>query len=122
MFKPRVLRHTLAQTDRERSRSKEAAEREKKIEEARQISDESQQEDGSDQSGLEEEDEYEVEQLNDESLEKQYLKLVEYKNNLYKIEMLIKIEEDPSQAEEFVKLKNNLMQAVAYQEESIKLT
>lgn len=58
----------------------------------------------------------------DESLDKQYTKLIEYKNNLYKIDTLISLEKDEKAISELHKLKNNLQQAITYQEENIKMT
>lgn len=58
----------------------------------------------------------------DETLDKQYTKLIEYKNNLYKIETLMSLEKDDKTMTELAKLKNNLKQAISYQEENIKLT
>lgn len=66
--------------------------------------------------------ESEYDHRQDESLDKQYTKLIEYKNNLYKIDTLIGLERDEKSLSELNKLKGNLQQAITYQEENIRLT
>lgn len=58
---------------------------------------------------------------NHESLEELYTTLIEYKNNLFKIEALISIEKKESEMAVLVNCKNQLNQAIQYQEGVIKL-
>lgn len=68
------------------------------------------------------ESEHSYDHANDESLEAQYTKLIEYKNSLFKIETLISVTQEEKHIEEYSKLKKNLQQAISYQEEAIKLS
>lgn len=57
----------------------------------------------------------------EETLEEMYTKLIEYKNNVFKLEALIGIEDPASaKAKELTAMKNQLSQAISYQEETIK--
>ncbi len=51
-----------------------------------------------------------------------YLKLMQYKNNLFKLDTLIQLEKDPSTHEELVAMRGDLLQAISYQEDVVKFT
>ena len=51
-----------------------------------------------------------------------YKRLIEYKNNLFKIDTLISLEKDSDTIQELRSLRTNLVEAISYQEETIKLT
>jgi len=51
-----------------------------------------------------------------------YKKLLEYKNNLFKIDALLSIEREIETQEELTKLRGDLLQAISYQEDMIKFT
>ena len=56
-----------------------------------------------------------------ESLEDMYMKLIDYKNNIFKLNALIDLEDPESdKIKQLKKMKNELKQAVSHQEESIK--
>ena len=95
--------------ERSRSKSKESAGREASEREEEDSVEESQ------------DSSHEYNGDNHESLDKMYTSLIEYKNNLFKIDTLISIEKDEAQVAEFVKFKNNLNQAIEYQENNIKI-
>jgi len=59
-------------------------------------------------------------QSEDEALITLYKRLIEYKNNLFKIDTLISLEKDVDTITELRSLKNNLVEAISYQEETIK--
>jgi hypothetical protein len=69
------------------------------------------------------EDDQSDEEIQDDeySLEELYKKLINYKNNLFKIDTLISIEKDEGKMEKYKKLRASLTQAIAYQDEAIKL-
>lgn len=58
---------------------------------------------------------------NKKTLEELYTDLIEYKNNLFKIETLMALERDDSELEIFAQMKTSLKQAIAYQVDAIKL-
>lgn len=58
---------------------------------------------------------------NKKTLEELYTDLIEYKNNLFKIETLMALERDDSELETFAQMRNSLKQAIAYQVDAIKL-
>lgn len=49
-----------------------------------------------------------------------YKKLIEYKNNLFKIDTLLSLDQDEATKEELSTLRNDLVQAISYQEDVIK--
>jgi hypothetical protein len=51
-----------------------------------------------------------------------YLKLMQYKNNLFKLDTLIQLEKDSSTHEELVGMRGDLLQAISYQEDVVKFT
>ena len=51
-----------------------------------------------------------------------YKKLIEYKNNLFKIDALLAIEKEPETLEELTKLRAELIPSISYQEDVIKFT
>ena len=51
-----------------------------------------------------------------------YKKFMNYKNNLFKLEALISLENDQSSKEELQSMKSDLLQAISYQEDVIKFT
>jgi len=51
-----------------------------------------------------------------------YQKLLEYKNNLFKIDALLAIEKEQETQDELSKLRGDLLQAISYQEDVIKFT
>ena len=55
------------------------------------------------------------------SLEDYYKKLITYKNNLFKINTLINMAASGEETTKYQKMKNSLTQAIAYQDEAIKL-
>ena len=61
-------------------------------------------------------------QTEEESLITLYKRLIEYKNNLFKIDTLISLEKDSDTIQELRGLRTNLIEAISYQEETIKLT
>ena len=63
-----------------------------------------------------------IAQSEDEALLTLYKRLIEYKNNLFKIDTLISLEKDIDTITELRALKNNLVEAISYQEETIKQT
>jgi survival-of-motor-neuron-related-splicing factor 30 len=51
-----------------------------------------------------------------------YKKLLEYKNNLFKIDTLLAIEKEEETQDELSKLRGDLLQAISYQEDVIRFT
>lgn|SRR3990167_347290 len=58
---------------------------------------------------------------NKKTLEEQYTDLIEYKNNLFKIETLMSFERDEKELETFAQMKSSLKQAISYQMQAIQL-
>jgi hypothetical protein len=58
---------------------------------------------------------------NKKTLEEQYTDLIEYKNNLFKIETLMSLEKDESELETLAMMKGSLRQAISYQLQAIQL-
>lgn len=51
-----------------------------------------------------------------------YKRLIDYKNNQFKLDTQISLEKDEDTIQELRGLKSNLIEAISYQEETIKLT
>ena len=58
---------------------------------------------------------------NKKTLEEQYTDLIEYKNNLFKIETLMSLEKDENELETLAMMKGSLRQAISYQLQAIHL-
>ncbi len=54
------------------------------------------------------------------SLIESYKTIVTYKSNLFKLQALIQLEKDDATREEFLQMKNDLTQAIQYQDDQIK--